>query len=209
MRIDVLWKTILICLVFVISAQKTASAETICTSNYGGGETCVRDRDIKLDKEVRFYEKGDFEAKIEGAEVGDTVEFRITVKNDGDVDIDKLKVEDDLPEYLSSDEDTEWEIKDLKAGEEYEITFKAEIEEDLDLESGSNCFINEARVKYEGKVFDEDTAIICVEEPSVLGVKELPVTGGRDAVTGKEISFGVIALGMLLLGIGLKKLDPS
>jgi len=205
MKFSFVLKTILILFFLIAVSNKKVAAESVCTSNYGEGEVCVRDRDIQLDKEVRFYKKGDFEAKIEDAEIGDSIEFRITIKNNGDVDVDNLKVEDDLPEYLDTDEDTEWKIDNLKAGEEYEITFKAEIKDDENLESGDTCFVNEARVKYEGKIFDEDTAIVCVTTSSVLGVKELPVTGGSNKVTGKELSLGVMALGMILLGIGLKK----
>ncbi|MFH1566042.1 MAG: hypothetical protein ABIB98_02465 [bacterium] len=205
MKISMLCKSILIGVFFITAFSKTAVAETVCTSNYGEGDVCFRDRDIQLDKEVRFYKNGDFEARIEDAEIGDSIEFRITVKNNGDVDVDKLKVEDDLPKYLKTKEDTEWEIKNLKAGDEYEITFKAKIEEDIDIESGNTCFVNEARVKYEGKIFDEDTAIVCVTVPSVLGVKELPVTGAQSNGFGREIALGIISLGMLILGLGLKK----
>lgn len=212
MKIDALWKTILICSVFAISAQKTARADTICTPNYGGGENCIeiKKEKITLDKEVSFKKSGDFSSRVKGAEAGETVYFRIIVKNEGDIDLENLKVEDDLPKYLKTSEDTEWTIKKLEAGKEWSEVFKAEVVDDGDLPDNDTCTVNEARVKESGKTVDEDTAVVCIEAPTkVLGVKELPVTGGRNSVTGKEISFGVIALGMFLLGIGLKKLNPS
>jgi len=159
-----------------------------------------------LEKDVSFKESGEFKNRIKDAGAGETVYFRITVKNEGDTNFEKLTVEDDLPKYLKTKEDTEWTIRNLAPGKEWSETFKAEVVDGGDLPDNDICVVNEARVKESNKIADEDTAVVCIEAPTkVLGVKELPVTGGRNIITGKEISFAVMSLGLFLLGIGLKK----
>ncbi|MFH1955658.1 MAG: hypothetical protein ABIJ36_01965 [Patescibacteria group bacterium] len=186
---------------------KSVSAETICTPVYGGGQNCIeiKDRDFSLEKKVRFGTSGEFKSKITGAEAGDTVQFRITVKNTGSVDVDEVEIKDDLPKYLKTKDDTDWKIKNFKAGDEEEIYLKAKVVDPEDLPDNDICVVNEARLEYEGKTRASDTATVCIVTPSVLGVKELPVTGAGVPFGGKEISLAVMALGMLFLGIGLKK----
>ena len=202
-------KTILISLFLITAFQKKAFASTVCTPNYGGGETCTETNTekIRIEKDVSFKKNEDFSDRIKGAEANETVYFRITVKNEGNTDFENLKVEDDLPKYLKTTEDTEWTIKELASGKEWSEVFKVEVVDDNDLPDSDACVVNEARVKESNKTVDEDTAVVCIEAPTkVLGVKELPVTGAAgNPVSGKEMSLAVMALGMLFLGIGLKK----
>lgn len=207
MKINMLCKSILIG-IFLIAGINKAEASSVCNPNYGGGETCTETNveRISLDKEVSFKKNDNFSGRVKGAEEGDTVYFRITIKNEGDTDFEKLTIEDDLPKYLKTSEDTEWTIKDFKAGDEWSEVFKAEVVDGEDLPDNDICVVNEARVKENGKTVDEDTAIVCIETSTkVLGVKELPVTGAQSNGFGREIALGIISLGMLILGLGLKK----
>jgi len=208
MKLIALWKFILIILFLFVAFNKKSFASVVCAPNYGGGETCIETKieKLSLEKDVSFKESGEFKNRIKDAGAGETVYFRITVKNEGDTNFEKLTVEDDLPKYLKTKEDTEWTIRNLAPGKEWSETFKAEVVDGGDLPDNDICVVNEARVKESNKIAEEDTAVVCIEAfTKVLGVKELPVTGGRNIITGKEISFAVMSLGLFLLGIGLKK----
>ena len=186
--------------------SKTVNADRICTPNYGGGETCTETnlKSVRIEKEVSFKDK-DFKDRIKGATAKDTIYFRITVKNEGDVTLENLKVEDDLPKYIKAKDDTDWTINKLEPGKEWSEVFKAEVVDEDDLPDNDVCVVNEAKVKLSGKSVSEDTATVCIESPTkVLGVKELPVTGGPN-IGGKEAALGVIAFGMAMFGLGIRR----
>ena len=187
----------------------SVNADTTCTPVYGGGETCVEttEREFSLEKKVRFVNHNEFKSRITGAQEGDKVEFRITVKNEGNVDVDEVKINDDLPKYLKTDEDTSWTIKNFKAGAEEEITFKAKVVDSDKLPDSDTCVVNEASLKFENRNRASDTAVVCIEVPSTSTVKKLPVTGADFPLNPFSLSLGIIAVGIILSGFGIKKLS--
>jgi len=194
---------------FLYLSKGIVFADTVCTPLYGGGERCTETgiKSIKIEKEASFKKDKDFSDRIKGADAKETVYFKITVKNEGDVALENLDVQDDLPKYLKTDDDTEWTIKSLEPGKEWSEVFKAEVVGEDSLPDSDTCVINEARVVSENRVLAEDTAVVCIEAPTkVLGITTLPVTGGSNAVSYKEVSYGIVAFGMLLVGLGLRKM---
>ena len=75
----------------------------------------VEDPQLNVNKEVRFegQTSEDWTKSLSGVEVGDIVEYKITVENTGDSNIDDLIVGDNLPPYLSYVEGSDLVINQL------------------------------------------------------------------------------------------------
>lgn len=185
-----------------------------CTSNYGGGQTCIYNKNFDIEKKVRtcdadYYDdhgecdKDDDEGwkdKVTDVEEGDVVEFKIKVKNDGEVDVDNMKMSDKLPKEmtrLGGDGLTEyWD--DFEAGETKKFYIYAKVDDDeFDRENFEKCVVNKAEVEYDGDEEASDTATVCYgdSKPS-----ELPKTGGSSML------YGMLGLGFTALGVTAKKL---
>ena len=87
-------------LIVGVLVSGTAYAEGDCEPTYGGGEKCVFNKSFEIEKEARIGDSGDFKDKVIGVEEDDTVQFRIRIKNVGDIEVDEMKYEDFLPEEM-------------------------------------------------------------------------------------------------------------
>ena|SRR3989344_4841070 len=216
--------------VFIVAAALMLSASQVkaseCTPNYGGGETCVNDKDAKLrvNKEIWNPETKKWVDHIDSKsymfDAKDKILFRITVKNVGDVKITDIKVEDILPSYVryldgdgdgkNDDEKVEFKKFDLDEGEKKSFEFRARVASSNILPKDSKiCLTNIAKAKGQKDDSedrdDEESAVdysnFCIDLPN--GKKEkitkLPTTG---------FDFGVVGLstGLVLVGFGLRKL---
>ena len=130
----------------------------------------------------------------------DLITFRITVKNSGDKDLNKVKVTDTLPQYLTIvfnpgkyDQENNlitWEIDQLKAGKEKTFKIRAHIDtENKAVVDGTLCLINKVDVKAESGEHDEDTTSFCIVAPEKLpeagnGVSEILMGTGFAAMIG-------------------------
>lgn len=199
-----------ICAAMVITAMPTkALAKKECIKQYGGGETCIEDKDgdLEVDKRIKNPKTGDFEDHIKPSggstpytfRASETITFSIVVKNTGDIRIENIKLEDILPSYVKyksgdgdgKNDDTKvvFDKFDLDPGEEEEFIFKAKISSDGILPKDNRiCLTNIAKAKGEledsdEKIDDADYANFCIELPKVKGKespKRLPVTGGSE-----------------------------
>ena len=184
-----------------------------CTPNYGGGQTCIYNKNFDIEKKVRtcdadYYDdhgecdKDDDEGwkdKVTDVEEGDVVEFKIKVKNDGEVDVDDMKMTDKLPKEmtrLGGDGLTEyWD--DFEAGDTKKFYIYAKVDDDeFDRKNFEKCVVNKAEVEYDGDEEASDTATVCYgdSEPT-----ELPKTGGNSLV------YGALGLGLMAIGATSKK----
>lgn len=125
---------------------------------------------------------------------GDTILFKLKVKNTSDTKLTNVVVEDFLPSSIDLTEGSaSIKVGDLAAGEEKEFTLKARAKDQAKLpaDRGLICEVNRVRATSNG-VSDEDTAQFCIEK-QVTPVKQVPQAGPEA---------GVILLGFNLLSLG-------
>jgi uncharacterized repeat protein (TIGR01451 family) len=228
---------VLIALVVVLGAIQISSiksyAETECVEQYGGGETCIENKEgeLEVNKEVYNPETGDWEDHIDGSDYtfgeSETIKFRISVKNVGDIRIEDINLEDILPSFVKyrdgdgdgKDDDTKVEFEDFDLNPGEKKTFEFTVKVDSDLPNDDRiCLTNIATAEGEfensdNNVDDSDYANFCLENGKVKGKespKSLPVTGGSLDLNRQEMAnlilAGSISLGLILVGFGLKKI---
>jgi len=171
-----------------------------CEPNYGGGETCIYNKSIKITKDVKVIEDNgsDYKDKVTGVKKTETVEFRITVKNVGEVEVDNMKMTDKLPSELDrvgGDGLTEY-FDNFKPGETKEFKIKATINSDeFDRENFDKCVVNKAELHFGDKFEGADTATVCYSKGTVT---ELPGTGPDLGIATGIAGFGLTVLGFLV-----------
>lgn len=158
----------------------------------------VKNKSFRIEKEVRVKDEGDFEDKLvlDEDDWDEVIEFRIEIKNVGEVETDDMKMEDFLPsemERVGGDGLTEyWD--DFEPGETVTFYIDAKIDEDeFDRENFDKCVVNKAEVRYDGAFEGADTAIVCYGD---VEITELPETG--IATTMVPLGLGLIAVGALI-----------
>jgi uncharacterized repeat protein (TIGR01451 family)/LPXTG-motif cell wall-anchored protein len=173
-----------------------------CEPTYGGGETCIYNKSFKITKDVRVIEDNDtdFRDKVTKVKKNETVEFRIKIKNVGEVEVDNMKMTDKLPDELErvgGDGLTEY-FDNFKPGETKEFKIKAVINSDeFDRENFDKCVVNKAELHFGDKFEGADTATVCFGKGEVT---ELPSTG-PDFGTAT----GIAGLGLTVLGFLVKR----
>lgn len=168
-------------------------------------------RQIIVDKKLKPMTSGNWADNLSLSEVTftaeDKIDFKLIVKNSGQVELQKVKVIDYLPEdvnfisgtegYHLQDHQVEWEIEKLQAGEEKELTLQvAVVKSDQLPEADNYCVTNRVRVEAESGESDEDLAQFCLET-RILGAKELP-EAGAELVLGTVTSLALAGTGLFL-----------
>lgn len=171
-----------------------------CEANYGGGETCILNKSFEVTKKVRIEGDNSWKDKVIGVAIDEIVEFRIRVKNVGEVEVDNMKMEDFLPDemiFLDNEGLTqEWD--NFSPGETQEFKIKARIKDsEFDRENFEKCIVNKVEIDYDGNFEGSDTATVCYGDAEIT---ELPETGPT-----ASIAFSVIGLGLISGGTLVKK----
>lgn len=171
-----------------------------CTSNYGGGETCIYNKNFDLEKKVRKAGDDSWKDKVTNVKKGEIVEFKVKVKNDGEVKVNDMEMIDKLPkemERVGGDGLTEyWD--DFEPGDSKTFTIKAVVKDsEYDKKNFEKCVVNKARVEYKGDSEASDTATVCYSDREL---SELPKTGGS------SVAYGALGLGLAALGVIAKKI---
>ena len=171
-----------------------------CTSNYGGGQTCIYNKNFDIEKKVRKEGDNSWKDKVTNVKEGEVVEFKIKVKNDGEVNVDDMKMIDKLPkemERVGGDGLTEyWD--DFDSGDTKTFIIEAVVRDsEYDREDFEKCVVNKAEVEYDEDEEASDTATVCYSDKKVT---ELPKTGGSSML------YGALGLGLVALGAVSKKL---
>jgi len=158
----------------------------------------VKNKSFRIEKEVRIKHEGDYEDKLvlDDDEWNEIIEFRIEIKNVGEVETDDMKMEDFLPEEMyrvGGDGLTEyWE--DFEPGETKTFYIDARIDEDeFDRDNFDTCVVNKAELRYDGDFEGADTATVCYGD---IEITELPETG--IGTTMLPLGLGLIAVGALV-----------
>lgn len=171
----------------------------------------IKNKSLDIEKKVSKTGEGTWKDKVTGLGAGDKVYFKVIVKNTGEVDLDDIEVEDELPRYLNDPkkvggdgdfdvdgDDIEVDLGDLDEDEEKEYIYRAKVREDLP-DNGVFCSYNIASVYYNDHKEGSDDAEVCFETGEVLGeVSELPEAGSSPV--------GLAAAGTLFsIGLALRK----
>lgn len=167
-----------------------------CESDGAYGQTCVYNKTFELTKKVRIEGDNTWKDKVIDVKEGETIEFRIEIKNIGEVAVDDMKMTDYLPdelERIGGDGLTE-EWNDFKVDEEKKFVIKARIKsEEFDRDDNfEKCVVNKAKVEYDGTLEGSDTATVCYGDEDIT---ELPETGA----TSTE---ALTLLGLISTGFG-------
>ena len=100
--------------VVLIASLVSASsvfAKEICYTQYGGGETCVdvpENSNLELDKTIYNPASKQYEDHVKSSggsnpyvfDVNEDINFKITIKNTGDVELKNVDLKDELPYLL-------------------------------------------------------------------------------------------------------------
>lgn len=171
-----------------------------CESNYGGGETCIYNKRFDIEKKVRKEGDDSWKDKVTNVKEDQVVEFKIKVKNEGEVEVNDMRMKDSLPkemERVGGSGLTEY-WGDFEPGESKTFTIKAVVKDsEYDRENFEKCVVNKAEVEYKGDEEGSDTATVCYSDKEVT---ELPKTGGSST------AYGVLGLGLAAIGAFIKKL---
>lgn len=177
-------------------------AYAACEPTYGGGEVCVYNKSFRITKDVKVVEDSDtsFNDKVTGVKKNETVEFRITVKNVGETEVDNMKMKDKLPSELEragGDGLTEsW--GNFAPGETKTFKIRATIKgSEFDRENFDKCVVNKAELYFGDKFEGADTATVCFGKGEVT---ELPSTGPDFG-----LFTGMAGLGLTVLGLIVKR----
>lgn len=188
-------------LIMLILPKKVLASD--CTQVYGGGEICNKSFDIE--KKVRIKGDNSWKDKVEDVDEDDVVEFRIKIKNTGEIEVDDMKMIDDLPDELyktGGDGLTEyWD--NFEPGETKEFRTEVKIDSDeFDRDDDfEKCVVNKVEVTYKDKHEASDTAQVCYGEKEEKEIKELPETG-PGFTTG---AMTLLGLGLMGFGTVIKK----
>src|SRR3989344_3873659 len=169
-----------------------------CEQNYGGGETCVFNKSFRIEKEVRKAGDKEWKDKVTDVKKGDELEFRIKVKNVGEVSVDDMEMKDKLPDELekligSAGLTEEWD--DFAEGNTKEFIIRVKVnDEEFDRNDNfEKCVVNKASLYFKDKFEGADTATVCYGNGELT---ELPKTGAD--------SIAILSVyGTALLGLGL------
>lgn len=166
----------------------------VYAEQYGG----IVNKSFRIEKEVRIKHQGDYEDKLvlDKDEWDETIEFRVEITNEGEIEVDKMKMEDFLPgemERVGGDGLTEyWD--DFEPGDTKTFYIDAKINEDeFDRDNFDKCIVNKAEVRYDGNFEGADTATVCYGD---VEITELPETGF--ASTMLPLGIGLIAVSAIL-----------
>ena len=190
---------IVISAVVLFSVGNATKVYADCESNYGGGETCIYNKSFRIEKQVRISGDSDWKDKVTGVEEGETVEFKIKIKNVGEVEVDDMKMKDFLPSelYRVGGDDLTEEWDDFEPGETKTFIIKVKVHgSEYDNDNIDKCVVNKAELKYKGKFEGADTATVCYATGEF---KELPKTGAESMLVS------VLGLVAIVAGLSIKK----
>lgn len=194
----------LLLLGFSLVFARATFAAVRCETQYGGKEVCVRTGKLQVNKEVFDPRNKKFVDNLglndHKFSPNEQVVFKIKVKNVGDNTFDTINVLDILPDLLKTDGNPQFQIKDLKVGEEKEQEIKVKVApaDKFPKDKSVLCVVNAAEAQA-GEDKDRDTAQLCLER------KVLPQKGAPPVLppTGPEHTLLFTVLSLLALTSGI------
>jgi uncharacterized repeat protein (TIGR01451 family) len=175
-----------------------AGAETNCQPIYGGGQTCVQQGDVLVNKKVAHPQNGSF---VDNLGINDpkygpesVVNFQITVTNTGSGTISKINIKDIFPQYTTFnagsgnyDRNTKIlsvDIDNLQPNETRTLTLSAKVAgaNELPNNQGVICVINQATGTANNKT-SQDNSQFCIEKQAPQVTQPGETKGGVPAKT--------------------------
>ena len=189
----------------LLTLRKSALAAVRCETQYGGSQVCVSTGQLQIDKKIWNPDNQSWVDNLYITDhkfvTGETVKFRLTVKNVGDNTLHNVKVVDNLPSFLffTGTTASEFTIDSLNPGDSRDLNVEARVVAESQLSVNQDCEVNTAEANSDEGEHDKDTAGLCVVK-QVLGVTTLPKTGPSN-------TFLILSLSALagLAGIALIK----
>ncbi len=182
----------LIVSIAAVTFLSATNGEVYASGQYG--ETVIN-KAFRIEKEVRIKDKGSFVDKLvlDPKDFGKVLEFRIKIKNVGELKTDDMKMEDFLPSELyrvGGDKLVEkWD--DFEPGETKTFYIDVKVDsKEFERENFEKCVVNKAEVRYKGKFEGADTATVCY---GVREITELPETGFEETLI--PLGMGLIIAG--------------
>ena len=174
-------------------------AYAACEDDGAYGQTCVFEKDFEIEKNVRLQGDSIWKDKITNVKEGQLIEFRIRVKNIGEVDADNMEMKDILPNELErtggAELTEEWD--DFLVDEENTFIIQARIKS-IEFDRADNfekCVVNKAELRHEGNLEGSDTATVCFGEEIIT---ELPKTGPLSTELMSIFGFASTGIGLFL-----------
>ncbi len=165
---------------------------------------------IAISKEVKNPATGNFVKNLSSRDFAflplQTVEFRITVRNNGQTGLTNIQIKDQLPEFVefvsgpgnfdAGSRSVNFTVDSLNPGESKSFSVIAKV---LPQDKGGNvpnaCLTNFAQATV-GGMNVSDTAVFCIGSKVLGNVSELPVTGPESTlfVLWEATAFLILAL---------------
>ena len=156
-----------------LSSAFPVFATVTCTTQYGGGQTCVSTGQLLVNKKVFNPETSQMVDNLTLNDhlfvVGDEITYSVEVKNVGDYTLNNVNFTDTLPAILTwTSGELNSKINSLTPGQIRTFTLKATVNK-----NGVCCVLNTAKAETNG-ASDSDTAQICIKSAAP---KEIPKAG--------------------------------
>lgn len=214
----------------IFASSSTAFASTNCQPIYGGGQTCISQGNLVINKMVQNPQSGAFQDNLGFNDPrfngNQNVTFQIQVTNNGDATLSTVNVTDTLPQYVtfvsgpgSFDANTKilkFTLNNLGAGETRTFTLVAKTVDSSKLPSDQSvvCTVNQVSATSDTNMAS-DNSQFCIEKPATTTKGGLPIYPAPVMVktppTGPEMLplIGLIpgGIGGLLLRKKSKKIE--
>lgn len=225
MNIKAFIAVVMLTVASIFYTKAPVSANEVCFTQYGGGETCIETEDdaqIRVDKKVSD-EDGNYNDHLKSSvhkfEAEDKVYFKINVENKGDVDLVDVELKDVLPDFLNygktidgpsasvNGNEIKWDLGRLNVGESETVKFYAKVVDEKDLPTDDKvCLTNVARAEGEREdngeeEKDADYANFCIELGDILG-EEAPTKLPK---AGNPITLAIFGVASLVAGLSYKR----
>lgn len=154
---------IVYCSLFIL-VLRPAFAAVNCTTQYGGGQTCVSTGQLLVNKRVFDPETNGLVDNTKHAfSAGQGVNFTVDVKNVGDVTLTNIRLIDTLPNFLewAAGDPLDLTIPSLSPGEIVTKTIQTRVKANLGT-ANMDCQSNTAVATASNGMSDRDTASLCV-----------------------------------------------
>lgn len=164
----------------------------------------VVNKSFRIEKSVRVKDRDESFVDKLMLDFGDkdrVLEFKVKIKNTGELKVNHMKMEDFLPDELErvgGDGLTEY-WGDFEPGEIKTFYIDAKVNSsEFDRENFEKCVVNKAEVRYSNKFEGADTATVCYGMEKEEEITELPETGFVETLLP-------VGLGLLAVGYALKR----
>ncbi len=184
--------TLLLLIVFFFSPR--VFADTSCQPIYGGGQTCVQNGTILINKMVQNPDTKAFtdNLSINDAKFspGQSVLFQLIVTNTGNSTLSTTTVTDTFPQFVSFvsgpgtfDTNTNTDsftVNNLLPNESRTFTITGQVSGASNLPQGITCVVNMAKATSDNNQVSQDNAQLCIQAIPLGGQtpSQMPTKGG-------------------------------